>query len=120
MRPDERGVLSQDSPWFAWLAAADVGDTRVIGVRQKSAFPKLAKVFAEAPLATLQAWKAFRVVDQAAPFLSARFVTAQFEFRGAALVGQVEDRPRWRRATQLVGSSLGEVVGKEDVARHLP
>src|SRR5260370_24098295 len=110
MRPDERGVLSQDSPWFAWLAAADVGETHVIVVRQKSAFPKLAKIFAEAPLATLQAWKAFRVVDQTAPFLSARFVTARFEFRGPELVGQIEDRQRWRRATQLLLSSLREGV----------
>src|SRR5258706_123498 len=116
----ELGALAPDFPWSAWLAAADVGETRIIVVRQKSAFPKLAKIFAEAPLATLQAWKAFRIVDQTAPFLSARFVTARFEFRGAELVGQLEERQRWRRATQLVGSSLGEVVGKEYVARHFP
>jgi putative endopeptidase len=120
LTPAELGALAPDFPWSAWLAAADVGETRVIVVRQKSAFPKLAKIFAEAPVATLQAWKAFRVVDQTAPFLSARFVTARFEFRGAELVGQIEERQRWRRATQLVGSSLGEVVGKEYVARHFP
>jgi len=116
----ELDALAPDFPWSAWLAAADVGDQRGIIVRQKSAFPKLAKIFAEAPLDALRAWQAFRVVDQAAPFLSARFVTARFEFRGAQLVGQIEDRPRWRRATQLVGSSLGEVVGREYVARHFP
>src|SRR5437879_6541140 len=43
-----------------------------------------------------------------------------WRIRGAELVGQIEERPRWRRATQLVGSSLGEVVGKEYVARHFP
>jgi len=118
--PTELDALAPDFPWSAWLAAADVGDAHRIIVRQKGAFPKLAKVFAEATLDTLQAWKAFRVVDQAAPFLSARFVTARFEFRGAVLVGQVEERQRWRRATELIGSSLGEAVGREYVARHFP
>ncbi len=116
----ELDALAPGFPWSAWLMAADVGEARLIVVRQKSAFPKFAKIFADTPLATLQAWQAFRVIDQTAPFLSARFVTARFEFRGKALVGQAEEQPRWRRATQLVGSSLGEVVGREYVARHFP
>ncbi len=120
LTPAELDALAPDFPWSVWLAAADVGVARVIIVRQKAAFPKLAKIFADAPLETLQAWKAFHVVDQTAPFLSARFVTARFEFRGKELIGQPEERQRWRRATQLVGSSLGEAVGKEYVARYFP
>jgi putative endopeptidase len=112
--------LAPDFPWGPWLDAAGVREARTIVVRQKSAFPKLAKVFAETPIAALQAWAAFRVVDQAAPYLSARFVTARFEFRGRALVGQAEEQPRWRRALQLINSSLGEAVGREYVARHFP
>jgi putative endopeptidase len=120
LTPVELDAFAPGFPWSAWLAASDLGEARIIVVRQQSAFPKLAKIFADTPLATLQAWKAFRVVDQTAPFLSARFVTARFEFRGKALVGQTEQQPRWRRATQLIGSSLGEAVGREYVARHFP
>ena len=69
---------------------------------------------------TLQAWQAFRVVDQTAPFLSPRFVTARFEFRGRDLAGQQEERQRWRRGVQLVDSSLGEIVGKAYVERYFP
>jgi putative endopeptidase len=120
LTPVELDALAPGFPWSAWLAAADVGEAHVIVARQTSAFPKLAKIFADTSLTTLQAWEAFRVVDQTAPFLSARFVTARFEFRGRALVGQTQEQPRWRRATQLVGSSLGEAVGKAYVARHFP
>jgi putative endopeptidase len=116
----ELDALAPDFPWGTLLDAAGVRDARVVVVRQKSAFPNLAKIFADTPVATLQAWKAFRVVDQAAPYLSARFVTARFEFRGKALVGQAEEQPRWRRALQLINSSLGEAVGREYVARHFP
>jgi putative endopeptidase len=120
MTPVELDAYAPGFAWPAWLAAADVGGASRIVVRQNTAFPKLARIFADAPLDTLQAWKAFHVIDQTAPFLSARFVTARFEFRGKALVGQAEERQRWRRATQLVDSSLGEVVGKEYAARHFP
>lgn len=118
LTPAEVDALAPDFPWVAWLGAADLGEARLIVVRQKSAFPRLADVFAHTPVATLQAWKAFRTIDQAAPYLSVRFVTARFEFRGKMLAGQAEERPRWRRATQFIGSSLGEAVGREYVARH--
>jgi len=115
--------LEAQAPGFAWstyLAAAQVGEARRIVVSQLSAFPKLATIFAETPLDTLQAWQAFRVVDQAAPFLSKRFVDARFEFRNKELGGQLEDRPRAKRGVQLVSSSVGELVGKEYVARYFP
>jgi putative endopeptidase len=120
LMPAELDALASGFPWAAWLDAAGLRDARVVVVRQKSAFPKLAKIFAETPVATLQAWQAFRVVDQAAPYLSSRFVTARFEFRGRMLAGQAEDQPRWRRALLLIGTSIGEAVGREYVARHFP
>ena len=84
-------------PWSAWLAAAEVGGARRVVVRQNTAFPKLAKIFADASLQTLRAWQAFGVVDQTAPYLSERFVKAQFEFRATELSGQPEPRQRWKR-----------------------
>jgi putative endopeptidase len=120
LTPAELGALAPDFPWTAWRDAAGAHAVRAIVARQKSAFPALARIFADAPIATLQAWQAFRVIDRAAPYLSARFVTARFEFHGRTLAGQVEEQPRWRRAVQLINSSIGEVVGREYVARHFP
>jgi putative endopeptidase len=116
----ELDALAPDFSWTAWLDAAGVPAARAIVARQKSAFPKLARIFADTPVATLQAWQAFRVIDRAAPYLSARFVTARFEFQGRTLAGQAEEQPRWRRAVQLINSSLGEAVGRDYVARHFP
>jgi putative endopeptidase len=121
--PLTQAELDAYAPGFSWsifLKAAQVGEASRIVVRQLTAFPKLAKIFAETPLDALQAWQAFRVADQAAPFLSRRFLEAQFEFRSRELGGQLEDRPRWKRGIQLVNSSVGELVGKEYVARHFP
>jgi putative endopeptidase len=115
--------LEAQAPGFSWstyLAAAQVGEARRIVVRQLTAFPRLATIFAETPLDTLQAWQAFRVTDQAAPYLSKRFVEAHFEFRSKELGGQQQNRPRFKRGIQLVNFSVGELVGKEYVARYFP
>src|SRR5262249_46553523 len=86
----------------------------------KSAFPRLAVIFAGTPVETLQAWMAFRVIDEAAPYLSSRFVTARFDFRGKELAGLTRNGLRWQHAVQLVNSSLGDAVGRKYVARHFP
>jgi putative endopeptidase len=116
----ELDALAPDFPWGMWLRAFGLGGARTIVVRQKSALPRLAKVFADTPVATLQAWKAFRGIDQWAPYLSARFRTAYFDFRGKTLAGLAGGQPRSRSAVQLIGSLLGDAVGREYVARHFP
>ncbi len=118
--PAELDAYAPDFPWSIWLAAAQVGEPGRVIVRQNTAFPRLAKIFADIPVETLQAWQAFRVADQTASFLSRRFVEAHFEFHSKELAGQPEDRPRWKRGTQLVDGSLGESVGQEYVARYFP
>jgi putative endopeptidase len=115
--------LEADAPGFPWQTWAQASglpkDSRVI-VSQNTAFPKIAKIFADADMETLKAWQAFRVVDETAPYLSKRFVDARFEFRNKTMSGQQEDRPRWKRGVALVDGSLGEVVGKQYVAKYFP
>jgi len=120
MTPAELAAYAPDFPWQAWLAASDMSDAGRLVVRQNTAFPKLAKIFAATPIETLQAWQAFRVVDQAAPYLSKRFVQARFQFRNGVLAGQPEDRPRTKRAVGVIDGALGDAVGQEYVARYFP
>ncbi|HEY8711748.1 MAG TPA: M13-type metalloendopeptidase, partial [Thermoanaerobaculia bacterium] len=89
-------------------------------VRQNTALPKIAKIFADTPVATLQAWEAFHIADDAAPYLSSRFVNAEWEFRSKFLNGVEEQRPRWKRAVQMSEGSMGEAIGRTYVAEYFP
>jgi putative endopeptidase len=89
-------------PWREFLAAGQVANVQRIVVGEKSAFPKIAAVFAETPLETLKASCAFNIVDRAAPYLSGPFVTARFEFRGKTLEGREKMLPRWKRGVLAV------------------
>jgi putative endopeptidase len=115
--------LEKNSPGFPWTvyfkeAAIDKADRAV--VRQNTALPKLASIFAETPVATLKAWEAFSVADDAAPYLSKRFVDANWEFRSKFLNGTEEQRPRWKRAVDAAENAMGEAIGRTYVAEYFP
>ncbi|MCM2256920.1 MAG: peptidase M13 [Vicinamibacteria bacterium] len=107
-------------PWAAWFAEAGLGDVPKVIVRQSTALPKLAAIFGETPVPTLQAWLAFHAADDAAPLLSKRFVDAHWEFRAKFLNGAQEQRPRWKRAVEEAEGAMGEAIGRRYVALHFP
>jgi putative endopeptidase len=106
--------------WPAFLAGAGVGRAERAIVQEKSAIPQIAAIFGRTPVPTLQAWAAFHLVDQAAPYLSDPFVQAHFDFRQHALQGQPQLAARWKRGVQLVDGEMGEALGKLYVAAYFP
>ena len=116
-------ALIDRAPGFDWqtfLDAAGVGRAGQIVVSQDTAMPRIAKLFEGAPLATLAAWQAFKVADEAAPLLSARFVDASFDFHGRFMSGAPEQRDRVKRAASFVEGVMGEAVGREYAAVYFP
>ncbi|MGA8609208.1 MAG: M13 family metallopeptidase [Candidatus Sulfotelmatobacter sp.] len=95
-------------PWQEFLDGAQVADVQRVVVGEKSAFPKIAAISADAPMETLKAWCAFNIADRAAPYLSRPFVTARFEFHGKTLEGREKILPRWKQGVLAV--SGGECI----------
>jgi putative endopeptidase len=121
--PTTVAELETSSPGFPWIAAFKESgfdkSTRVV-VAQNTALPKEAKIFADAPVATLKAWEAFHIADDTAPLLSKRFVDLNWEFRSKFLNGTTEQRPRWKRAVGAAEQSMGEAIGRTYVAEYFP
>ena len=115
----ELARLAPGFPWQSFLRASGLRDVQVVAA-QKSAFPQVAAIYAATPVRTLQAWQAFHTVNEASPFLSARFSTAWFEFHEKAVSGRQEQRPRWRRGVALANELLGEAVGRKYVSLYFP
>src|SRR5665213_3575327 len=116
----ELQATAPDFPWRPFLAREDLGAVDRFIVTTNTAVPKVAAIYAATPVATLQAWQAFHVVDEAAPYLSRRFVDAHFAFRDHELAGQPEQQPRWKRGVAFVNRVVGESVGRLYVARYFP
>ncbi len=120
MSPAELSALTPGVDWSRYLAAGELTGVQRVIVTTNTAFPKFAKIYAETPLETLKAWQAFHVTDGAAPYLSKRFVDANYEFRNKELAGQPEQRPRWKRGVAATNAAVGESVGRIYVARYFP
>jgi putative endopeptidase len=120
MKLVELNTAAPGFEWPAFFAAAGVAKASKVIVSENTAVPKIAKVFADTPLATLKAWETFRTIDEAAPYLSKRFVDAQWQFRSHELGGALAQQPRWKRAIGLVSGELGEALGRDYVATYFP
>ena len=107
-------------PWALYFAESGLGEASRAIVRQDTAFPKLAAIWAETPVETLKAWQAFHLADSAAPLLSKPFVDAQWEFRQKFLNGAEEQRPRWKRAVAAAEQAMGEAIGRTYVKENFP
>ncbi|MBV9044476.1 MAG: peptidase M13, partial [Alphaproteobacteria bacterium] len=125
--------LAPGFDWTAFLRASRLPETTAVVVGEKSAFPAIAKVFAETPIPVLQAWQAFRTADDAAPFLSSRFVDSHFQFHGKTLTGQAALAVRWKRGVHAVSGgdylageradyfgNMGWAVGQLYTAKYFP
>jgi putative endopeptidase len=113
-------TLAPGFDWAPFLDGAGFGKAATIVVQEKTAFPKIAAIFAKTPMSTLKAWQAFYLVDQAAPFLSKAYDQAHYAFRNAALNGSKSQAPRWKRGVALVDSQIGEALGKLYVGAYFP
>jgi putative endopeptidase len=124
--PSTVDALATSAPGFDWrafLAGAELNGATRVNLREVTAFPRIATIYAATPLETLKAWAAFHAVDEAADVLPTPFVDAHFDFHGKTLSGTPELKARWKRAGDLVGSlqdGMGDAVGKEYVARYFP
>ena len=132
MSPGELQSFAPGMPWSALLKGAALETKPRIIVAEKTAFPKIAKIFAETPLETIKAWLAFTVTDAAAPYLADAFADARFAFRGRVLLGLQEPPARWKRGVKAVSGgdceaatgdcfgTLNWAVGEVYTARFFP
>ncbi|MDN3922081.1 M13 family metallopeptidase [Roseateles violae] len=120
MTPAELAAAAPGMDWAAFLAAGQLGGIQRLSVSQPSLATGVAKLVAEVPLEQWKAYLRLRVLDESADVLPKAFREARFAFKGTALTGAKEEKPRWQKGIDEVNSALGEAVGKVYVERHFP
>jgi putative endopeptidase len=130
--PAELPAFAPGFSWVAFLQGAGFAAKGRVVVSEKSAFPRITRIFADSSLETLKAWLAFRVADSAAPYLTHAFGDAHFEFHERALLGIKERSPRWKQGIKAVAGgdcvsdpsscfgTLNWAVGQLYTARFFP
>jgi putative endopeptidase len=126
--PMSYSELKAMAPQFAWdryfaeagiSSAGPKGERQVI-VAQKSAFPKLAQIFADTPVATWRDYLTLHYLHTYAAYLPKTFDDTDFAFYGTTLQGNSQQLPRGARAAHVLDNLMGEALGKLYVAKYFP
>ena len=104
--------------WNVWAQELGVTNAGAVVVSQPSYFKAMAAAVNEIPVDRWKPYLKFHTATALAPYLSAEFVEARFDFYGRTLQGVKEMQPRWKRAVNNLDSTLGELLGKVYVDRH--
>jgi putative endopeptidase len=119
------GELAPGFPWDAYLGAGAVplrgpkGERSVI-VGEKSAFPKLASIFAATPPQVWSDYLTVRYLNAYAAYLPKRIDDASFAMFGTTIQGRTKQLDRSTRAARLLDQRMGEALGKIYVRKYFP
>ncbi|WP_461505756.1 M13 family metallopeptidase [Rhodopirellula baltica] len=102
----------------AMTKAIGLADQDAFVVRQPSYMESLSDIFANHDLAAWKAYFQFHSIDAYASVLTEDLERRHFEFHDKTISGIDEQQPMWKRAVDLTGSVLGEVVGQLYVEKH--
>jgi putative endopeptidase len=118
-------ALAPHFPWDTFFKATTIPTSnasgeRVLLVAEKSAFPKIADVFASTPVSVWRDYLTAHYIHSYAAYLPSSFDNENFAFYGTVLQGSTQQLPRATRATHLLDNAMGEALGKLYVAKYFP
>jgi putative endopeptidase len=115
--------LSAKAPGVDWKSFIDAGEMpvpNIISISQPSYVVALAKLINATPMDTWKVYLRMRLLDEFGGVLPQPYRDARFAFRGTALQGLKQDRPRWQKAVAALNNSMGEALGQVYVSEYFP
>ena len=115
-----RAKLAAMTPSFGWTAywkASSLAAAGMVNVTEPAFYAEVEKQLKARPIAEWKTYLRWHAAHNRAPYLSAAFVQADFDFFSRHLRGVQAPPPRWKRCVRLVDLDLGEALGQVFVAK---
>jgi putative endopeptidase len=110
-------ALTPSFDWDAYLQTGGVGNLNTFNVTEPKFYQEMEKQLQNNSLDDLKTYLRWHLVSANAPYLSSKFVQANFDFYAHTLRGVEQIAPRWKRCVRLTDGQLGEALGQEFVSR---
>ena len=110
-------ALTPEFDWSVYLARRGLATTVPFNVAEPTFFKTLAGEISKRSLSDIQSYLRWHLAHAMAPYLSTKFVDADFNFYRKTLRGVPQQQPRWKRCVALVDDQLGEALGREFMER---
>ncbi|HZS22891.1 MAG TPA: M13 family metallopeptidase, partial [Pseudonocardiaceae bacterium] len=96
----------------AYFETAGMDDVHEVVIPQPGYFAGLTQLVTTVPLSEWKSYLRWRLLSDAAPYLSSDFVTTQSQFAATELGGPASDMEPWRRGVACVNAGMGEALGQ--------
>jgi endothelin-converting enzyme/putative endopeptidase len=120
MKRSELQALTPSFRWNDYLKIIGQPGLDAFNVTEPDFFRALESQLAAGDLGDLRTYLRFQLARARAPYLSAAFVRASFDFYEAYLTGAQQMRPRWKRCVGWVDRDLGQTLGQVFVSKVFP
>ncbi|MBS1638149.1 MAG: M13 family metallopeptidase [Bacteroidetes bacterium] len=119
--PYTKAELQKQTPniaWDAYFSSVGIATPENLVINQPKFYEGLNTLMNSI---SVNDWKVFlkwKLISEAAPYLSDNFVKESFKFNGTVLSGKKQMKPRYKRAQAATDAALGEALGQLYVAKY--
>jgi putative endopeptidase len=117
---DELQKLVPSIDWTTYFSTLGLENVNELNVSQKESLAEVGNIITSEPLDAQIAYIQWKVIDNAAAYLSDDIYAQNFDFYGKTMSGKETQSPRWKRAVSSVNGMLGQAVGQMYVKQYFP
>jgi putative endopeptidase len=110
-------ALTPSFDWDTYLKTGGAGNVNTFNVTEPKFYQEVEQQLKNNSLDDLKTYLRWHLASANAPYLSSRFVQANFDFYAHTLRGVEQLPARWKRCVRLTDGQLGEALGQEFVNR---
>ena len=106
--------------WTRYFSLLDVKEIDRVNISSLDFLKNVGEIINNLTPLEIEDYLSFSLITNSTGLLSDEFVDADFEMFGKVMSGQIEKKPRWKRAMTLPNSMFGEAVGQLYVEKYFP
>lgn len=104
--------------WDTYLETRGASAAKFININQPQAISESIAIMSDTDFNLIKTYLKYRIVLAAGAMLDDATYDISFDFYNRFLAGQIEPKPRWKRAVAMLDSSLGEEIGHLYVKKY--
>ena len=106
--------------WDKYLTVRGAAAASDININQPQAIAESIAIMNDTDIALIRDYLKYRIISAADTLLDDKTYEISFDFYNRTMAGQMEQKPRWKRAVALLDGSLGEEIGHLYVDKYFP
>ncbi len=110
--------VTPNIPLGDYFASIGIQTPENFVVNQPKFYEGLNELMNSMPLSDWKIFLKWKLLSDAAPYLSDKFVKESFKFNGTVLSGKKQIKPRYKRAQAATDAALGEALGQLYVDKY--